>query len=54
MMDLSGVPVDSREGITILIQWAREGRFVLSGAHERIARKWGVSTDGVIISRASK
>ena len=46
------IPVDSKEGMEILAQWARGNRVVLSEAHERLAKKHGVSFEGVIISRA--
>lgn len=44
-------PVDSKKGIELLIKWARDNRVVLSVAHERIAKKYGVSIEGVIIAR---
>lgn len=45
------IPVDSKEGIEALFQWAKAHKFVLDMAHERIAKKYGVSTEGVIIRR---
>ena len=45
------LPVDSPEGIAVLMHWARVGRWVLNEVHADIARKHGVSTDGVIIAR---
>jgi hypothetical protein len=45
------LPLDSREGIEALMQWARRGGWVLNEFHEDLARKHGVSADGVIISR---
>ena len=47
----SATKVDSPEGIYHLFRWAKAGSFVLSEWHERIAKKYGVSTDGVVISR---
>jgi hypothetical protein len=44
-------PVDSREGIQMLADYARAGGFVLTERHEQIAKKYGVSFDGVIVSR---
>lgn len=44
--------LDSPEGAAILIRWARAHRMVLSEAHEAIARKHGIDTEGVIISRS--
>jgi hypothetical protein len=35
----------------ILFEFARYGGFVLNEAHEAMARKYGVNTDGVIIAR---
>lgn len=40
-------PVDSREGIRILVKFARGGGLVLNQAHREIAEKHGVSTEGV-------
>jgi hypothetical protein len=45
------LPVDSKEGIKFLFEWARAGGFVLSEYHEAIAAKHGVPTAGVVISR---
>ena len=42
---------DSREGIAYLFRWAKAHNAVLNEAHERMAKKYGVSTDGVMISR---
>lgn len=42
--------VDSAEGIAYLFRWAKAHQAVLNQAHADIARKHGVSTDGVIIS----
>jgi hypothetical protein len=44
-------PVDSAEGIALLIGWARAFGAVLNEYHERIAAKHGVNTEGVIFSR---
>lgn len=44
-------PVDSREGIQYLAEWARVGGWVLNEYHEQIAKKHGVSFDGVIVAR---
>jgi hypothetical protein len=49
--DLEDLRVDSKEGIEYLFRWAKSHGFVLSEAHEKIGRKHGISTDGVIISR---
>lgn len=43
--------VDSKEGIEIIMNWARACRFVLNEWHEMIAKKYGISTEGVMISR---
>jgi hypothetical protein len=43
--------VDSKEGISRLFEWARAHKAVLDPHHERIALKYGVVTDGVIIVR---
>lgn len=45
------VLVDSLEGITRLVAWAKAGGFVLNLAHAAIAEKHGVSTEGVAFSR---
>jgi hypothetical protein len=42
---------DSLEGMTILAAWARTNGVVLSEAHERMAKKHGISLDGITISR---
>lgn len=44
-------PLDSKEGIEALFVAARTMGLVLCEAHQRIARKHSVSTDGVVISR---
>lgn len=44
-------PLDSKEGMEILCAFARNSGAVLSEHHERLAQKWGVSTEGVTISR---
>jgi hypothetical protein len=43
--------VDSAEGIAELFHWARGNRMVFDPEHERIARKYGVDTSGVVIAR---
>jgi hypothetical protein len=48
---LPNPPVDSKEGIAILMLWAKIHGAVLSEHHERIAAKHGVDTEGVIFSR---
>lgn len=50
MTDASNPPVDSPEGIAILMRWAKASRLVLGDYHRRIAERHGVSTDGVIFS----
>lgn len=50
-MITSETKVDSKEGIEHLFKWAKAHSIVLGMAHERIALKYGVSTEGVIISR---
>jgi len=42
--------VDSAEGIAMLVEWARKNHIVLGQEHKRIADKYKVSTEGVIIS----
>jgi hypothetical protein len=51
MPDMNNPPVDSKEGIEFLFEWARAGGFVLSEYHEAIAANHGVSTEGVTITR---
>jgi hypothetical protein len=41
---------DSPEGIAYLFRWAKAHNAVLYPVHAEIARKHGVSTDGVIIA----
>lgn len=43
-------PLDSVEGMTMLIVWARAHGFVLSTFHRKLAEKHGVSVDGVRFS----
>lgn len=43
--------VDSPEGIEHLFRWAKAGSYILDERHERIAKKYGVPTEGVVISR---
>jgi len=43
--------IDSPEGMQALVDWARAHSYVLDEAHERMAKKHGVSLDGVQISR---
>lgn len=43
--------VDSKEGITELMRWAKASGTVLSEAHERVAKRHGVPTDGVVFAR---
>jgi len=50
-IDPAKMLTDSQEGIAYLFRWAKAHNAVLNEAHERIARKYGVSTDGVMISR---
>jgi hypothetical protein len=47
---LENVKVDSKEGIEHLFRWAAACGVVLDRAHEEIAKKYGVSTDGVLIN----
>lgn len=42
---------DSPEGIAHLMKWAKAHSAVLMEAHEQIAKKHGVSTEGVMFSR---
>lgn len=44
-------PLDSREGIQYLADWARAGGWVLNEWHEKLAEKHGVSFEGVTVSR---
>jgi hypothetical protein len=50
MMDFN-VNVDSKAGMQILVDWARAHRFFLNEYHEVLAKKHGVSTDGVLFTR---
>jgi hypothetical protein len=50
-MTIPDVPLDSKEGMEILARFARGGGFVLNEAHERLAKKHGVSLEGIVISR---
>ncbi len=49
-MDIANTPVDSAEGIAYLMRWAKAHNAVLYPIHAKLARKYGVSTDGVIIA----
>lgn len=44
-------PVDSAEGMAILLAFARNGNFVLQEFHERLALKYGLDTSGVTFAR---
>lgn len=43
--------LDSKDGAELLMKFARESGAVISEWHERLAIKWGVSTQGVTVSR---
>jgi hypothetical protein len=43
--------VDSAEGIAAIMEFARRGQFVLNEYHEAIAKRHGVSTEGVVFAR---
>jgi hypothetical protein len=45
------VKLDSKEGIARFMDWARAHDIVLNEGHERLAKKHGVPTDGVVITR---
>lgn len=45
------IPLDSKEGMEALFRWARVSGAVLSEWHERLARKYNVETEGVVIGR---
>lgn len=45
------IMLDSREGVEILARFARGGGYVLNEWHERLAAKYGVSFDGIVIAR---
>nr|WP_292286425.1 hypothetical protein [Mesorhizobium sp.] len=45
------LPVNSKEGIEYIFRWARAHGVVLNEWHERIAKRYGVETDGVVIAR---
>lgn len=47
---MDDLKVDSKEGITALLDFARNGSFVLDARHKRIADHYGVPTDGVVFS----
>lgn len=51
MSELWNPPVDSKEGISALAHWARQRGAVLDEWHERIAKKHGVSMEGIVIRR---
>jgi hypothetical protein len=44
-------PLDSPQGMTMLAQFAKAHRAVLSPYHEALAEKHGVSLAGIAISR---
>jgi hypothetical protein len=44
-------PLDSKRGMEILAKWARENGVVLAEYHVELARKHGVSLEGIAISR---
>lgn len=48
--DLSKIALDSKQGITILVNWARAHRIMLNDSHRRIAKRYGVSVEGVLFS----
>lgn len=48
---MNNAPLDSPEGMRILVQWARGNNIVLSEWHEKLAQKHGIDTTGVRISR---
>jgi hypothetical protein len=50
-MDDRNPPVDSEKGITMLMAWARAGGWVLDEYHEKIAKRYKVSTEGVNFRR---
>ena len=43
-------PVDSPEGIAVMMKWAAAHHMLLNERHHEIADKHGVSTDGVTFS----
>jgi hypothetical protein len=51
LMDDCGLPLDSKEGMEILVRCAKAGGYVLSEFHERLMAKHGISIEGVTISR---
>jgi hypothetical protein len=50
-MRFEDIPADSKEGMKILFDWARATGAVLNESHEKLARSYGVETEGVLISR---
>jgi hypothetical protein len=52
IMDKVWPQTDSKEGMEILFEYARNAGLVLHEAHEQTAKKYGVDTSGVIIARA--
>lgn len=48
---MSNPPLDSKEGMEQLVQWARTFNLVLAPYHEEMAARHGVSLDGIVISR---
>lgn len=43
--------LDSKEGISYAMEYARAHKVVLNLVHEKLAKKYGVSTDGVMFAR---
>ena len=48
-MTADSVQADSKQGMELLFGWARYRGWVLDEVHFRMAKKYGVATDGVII-----
>lgn len=49
-MDLKDIKVDSREGISMLMTWAKANGIYLNQAHIDIAQRHGVSVEGVLVA----
>ncbi|MBA4132902.1 MAG: hypothetical protein C0519_15945, partial [Hyphomicrobium sp.] len=48
--DAMETPVDSAKGMTMLLDFARSGGFVLSERHKCLAEKYGLDVSGVVFT----
>lgn len=51
LSDTTAKLLNTKEGMEMLADFARSGGFVLNQAHEEMAKRHGVSLEGIIISR---